>query len=208
MGMRNAKSSLRSALITLASLVLLSGCLFEPRDAEPPASGSEVVYLPRGEAINVWANAETALNARDAAGWGDAVGGTGASIEFRYVPDGQTLLDFPNVDWANWDREAEMAFINNFFNNVTAVQANLRDEDIFVENPSGGEADWRFIYFLTVTDPTGTQTKYRGSCEVMLRLRGSFWFIEEWIDEQGEADPETGATLPTMGSLRGTFVSN
>jgi hypothetical protein len=190
------------------SLVVAAGCLFEPRDSEPPSSGGEVVYLPRGEAINVWTNAEKALNAIDTPGWGDAIGGGVAeSPGFRYIPDGQTLQDFPNVDWDNWDREAEMAFITNFFNNVNLVQADLRDSTIFFEDPSGGEADWRFIYFLTVTDANGATTKYRASCEIRLRLRGSFWYIEEWIDEQGEEDPGTGAILPTMGSLRATFVS-
>ncbi len=195
----------KRAILGMALLLCLwvgAGCLFEPRGAEPPASGSEVIYLPRGEAQNVWANAEIALNALDAAGWADAIGSV-----FRYIPDGQTQQDFPNVDWDNWTRDAEMAFINNFFNNVSLVQAALRDEDIEVGQPSGGEADWTVIYFLTVTDVTGAETKYRGRCEIKLRLRGSFWYVEEWIDEEGASDPDTGAILPTMGSLRGAFAS-
>lgn len=195
------------ACLALACVGALSGCLFQPREAEPPRSGSEVVYLPRGEAINVWGNAEISLNAIDAPGWGDAVGGEAAGSNFRYIPDSQTQLDFPGVDWANWSREQEMSFINNFYNNVSAVLADLRYEDLDIGDPSGGAADWRFTYLIDVTDVSGTVTRYGGTCEVMLRLRGSFWYIEEWIDEEGASDPDTGAILPTMGSLRGAFAS-
>jgi hypothetical protein len=193
--------------LTLTLAWAMSGCLFQPREAEPPTTGTEVVYLPRGEALNVWGNAEISLNAIDSPGWGDAVGSEAVGSSFRYIPDGQTLINFPGVDWANWTREQEMNFINNFFNNVSAVQANLRYVDVFVEDPSGGAADWRFTYLIDVTDVSGAVTRYGGTCEVRLRLRGSFWYIEEWIDEEGASDPDSGAILPTMGSLRGAFAS-
>jgi hypothetical protein len=191
--------TLTRSLLGVLVLGHLAGCLFQPREPEPPASGSEVVYLPRGQAVNVLANAELALNARDAAGWDDVI-----SDSFSYGNEVPNEQDFP---WDSWDKSHEMTFINNFFNNVTNVEMNLRETDIFVDDPAGGEAIWEFIYFLRVTDVNGLQTRYRAKFEVTLRLIGSFWYIDRWVDESSEADPETGDSLPTMGSLRSAFAS-
>jgi len=192
-----------ATLLLAALLPAVAGCFFEPRDPEPPASGTPVVYLPRGEAENVVANAEIALNARDAAGWDDAIG-----ENFAYHPDDQTSnVDYPDVDWDNWDRSREMAFVASFFASVNQVQMDLNQTVQSVEELGGGAELWTLVYFMTVTTSQGTQTKYSGRAELTLRLIGSYWFIDDWRDLEGETDPDTGGLLATMGSVRGAFGS-
>ncbi|MFH1845571.1 MAG: hypothetical protein ABIF77_20485 [bacterium] len=189
-------------LLALAAyLPLLTGCLFKPRTPEPP-TGAEIVYLPRGEVPNILANLETALKNLDIAGYDDAIG-----ENFVYLPDSQTKNDYPAVDWANWDREQELAFAGNMFDNISALQANLRDTDIRVDIGSGTEVEWEVIYLLEQTSSDGSVTKYRGGVEIIFRQIGSFWYIDSWEDLQGEPDPDTGAALTSMGGLRGAFAS-
>jgi len=179
----------------------LTGCILEPRSPESPASGEEIIYLPRSEAENVLDNTQTALNALDSGGYDDVISET-----FRYEPDDQTQAAWPGVDWDNWNEAQEEGFAARLFQNVTKIQMDLRDSTINVELPSGTEAEYDLIYFLKVTDVTG-ETRYRGRAELTYKLIGSFWFLDKWVDLNQEGDPETGADLPTMGSLRGALAS-
>lgn len=189
------------ALIALGCLVC-SGCLFEPRDPEPPTSLA-IDYLPRSSADHIWENCRLSLINRDTGGWDTAI-----SDDFVYVPDGDTEQAYPAVDWTNWDKQAEMGFINSFFATGVTISANLLDTAISTPDGAGGLAEWEVIYFLTVTDPqSGSVTNYRASAVLEFTLEGSYWFLSYWRDEQGEEDPETGATLETMGRLRGAFGS-
>jgi len=202
---RGGRAARRAAALWLLALVVapgLGGCLFAPRDAEPPASGNEVQYLPRLSAAAVMENLDKALQARDAVGYMDQLGET-----FHYLPDGQTTTDYPGIDWANWDYTVEQTFITALFNNTDAMAASMREVVIF--NGEGPTAvEWEFIYTLGVTSPGSTQvTPYRGRAFFKLALEGSFWKLTEWRDVQGEADPISGATLPTAGSLRGAITT-
>jgi hypothetical protein len=187
--------------LAAAGCLGLTGCLFAPREAESPASGQEIIYLPPSEAENVLDNTQTALNALDSGGYDDVISET-----FQYEPDTDTQAAWPGVDWDNWNATQEEGFAARLFQNVNKIQMDLRDSTINVELPSGTEAEYDLIYFLKVTDLTG-ETRYRGRAELTFKLIGSSWYIDKWVDLNQEGDPETGADLPTMGSLRGALAS-
>jgi len=190
-----------TVLLLAAYLPLLTGCLFKPRTPEPP-TGEEIFYLPRGEVANILANLETALNNLDIAGYDDAIG-----ENFVYIPDSQTENDYPGVSWGSWNREQELAFAGNMFDNISALEVNLREEDIRTETGSGTEVEWELVYSLDQTSSDGSVVKYRGQVIIIFRQIGSFWYIDNWEDLQGEEDPDTGAALTSMGGLRGAFAS-
>ena len=79
-----------------------------------------------------------------------------------------------------------------------------------VPGTSGGESLWEdVIYDLTVTNEAdGSAVRYRGRADIYFRLEGNFWYVYRWIDNGGESPPEGGASLQTMGVIRGTFASN
>lgn len=190
--------------LPLAVSVLVAGCLFEPRDPEPPETAA-IDYLPRSSAANVWENCRLALTNKDSGGWDTAV-----SENFTYVPDGATESNFPGVAWGAWDKTVEMEFIGNWFaSGVTiASEASQWKDPASASTPdgSGGFAEWDVTYFLEVTDSFGSTTRYRGRAILEFELEGSYWYLSYWRDEQGEQDPDDPAsTLATMGTLRGTF---
>lgn len=196
------KRWLIAGLVLAGGLPALSGCLFAPRTPEAPASGEQITYLPPRDAANVLANAETALNFLDVSGYEDAI-----SEDFTYIADSETVNDWPGVDWENWGREQELAFINAFFTSGSTVEVDLRDTDITTDDISGTEGEWEVIYFLKETATDGSEIGYRGRMLVGFKLETSFVFITRWEDLEGQDDPDTGAALTTLGRLRGAFAS-
>lgn len=181
-----------------AAILPLGGCLFTPRDPETP--GVSVTYLPQSEPGNVIANMEKAMTSLDPAGYDRQI-----AEDFTYEPDSGTQASYPGVDWSTWTRETEIAFMNDFLNNVDGVTVNMRDEDVFTQW-SGTEAELRYVYRLMV-DESGSQVPYRANVTLGFRLDGTFWVLTRWYDEQGAQDPDSGANLPSLGQRRGAFLA-
>jgi hypothetical protein len=185
--------------------IMLSGCLFSPRDPEPPGTGVTVEYLPRSSPANVWTNLEKSLFATHAPGWEDNI----SQDEFRYIPDDEARNLFPPNTFVGWDRPREVTYINNFYNSDVTIIAKMTEDGYVFPPAAGSEMTIEdIVYDLLVTNKVdGSSVRYRGKCDVIFRLEGNFWYIYEWRDLQGESDPGSGQLLNTMGVLRGTFGS-
>lgn len=192
---------MKRLLLCLCALsVLLAGCLFDPRDADPPSTEDPIEYLPRTSPRNVWTNCRLALENGDVTGWDNAI-----YESFLYEPDSQALAQYPGVFATPWDKEREMAFISTWFANDPLIQANLFDEEISTPDPSGNIALWDIIYYLVVTE-NGSQTRYRASARLVFELKGSYYYLTRWTDEGGESDPDDPQILlPTLGVVRGAL---
>ena len=197
--------TLGAAVWLAAFAAMMSGCLFSPRDPEPPGTGIQIDYLPRSSPANVWANLGKSLEADHSPGWEDNI----SQIEFRYIPDDEARDQFPPNTFLNWDRDREITFINRFYNSGVSILAQMSEVGFTFPPPSGGEMTVEDIVYdlLVINDQDGSQVRYRGKCDVIFRLEANFWYIYEWRDLQGESDPDTGQLLNTMGVLRGTFGS-
>ncbi len=191
--------------LLLAGTVLLSGCLFSPREPETPGVGVQIEYLPRSSPANVWANLEKSLTASHSPGWEDNI----SQIEFSYIPDDEARDLFDPGTFVGWDRPREVTYINNFYNSGVSIVAKMVQSGFIFPPPSSNEMTIEdIIYDLVVTnDADGSVIRYRGKCDVIFRLEANFWYIYEWRDLQGESDPGSGQLLNTMGVLRGTFGS-
>jgi hypothetical protein len=147
----------------------------------------------------VLANLETAFNNLDPAGYERQI-----ATEFQYQPDSGTQASYPDVDWDNWNRTNEIAFIEQFFNNVEGVTSNLNEVAIQT-GWEGNSAELQYIYSVRVAE-SGGEVPYRGRVTLEFRLDGTFWKLFRWFDEQGEEDPDTGSQLQTLGQRRGAFA--
>ncbi len=202
--MSTAKYAAVWIAVLVTTSVLSTGCIFEPREPEPPTTGEAIPYLEKSSTANAWANLEKSLEASHAPGWEDNI-----SLDiFIYVPDTDAASQFPGV-FDGWGREKEVAFINNFYNSDVTITAQLLQTGYVVPPDAGTQVAWEdVIYDVTVTEnANGSSTRYRGKAIITFRLEGNFWYIYQWRDQQGESDPETNQLLPTMGVLRGTFGS-
>jgi hypothetical protein len=194
-----------AALLVLVGLAAAAGCFFDPREPEPPSTGSPVTYLPQTSSANCWANLERSLNAAHAPGWEDNI----SQDVFVYLPDSDAENQFPGA-FVEWDRTKEVGFINNFYNSGVTIQAQMKNDDFVPPPDSGTQSIWEnVIYDLIITNTAdGSTTRYRASAIITFSLEGNFWYISRWQDQQGESNPDNpGQLLSSMGVLRGTFAS-
>jgi len=195
----------RLVAAVLVAFCAAPGCIFQPRDPEPPSTGEAISYLQQTSAANVWANLEKSLIAGHAPGWENNI----SQDAFVYLPDSEAENQFPGV-FDGWDRAREVAFINNFYNSGVTIESQMRNDEFVPPDDSGTEVIWEnVIYDVIVTDATGTSTtRYRASAIITFSLEGNFWYITRWRDQQGESNPDNpGQLLSSMGVLRGTFAS-
>ncbi len=185
--------------------LLVGGCLFEPRDPEPPSTGDSIPYLPRTEVKNVWTNLELALRNTDTFGWEENI-----SPDFTYIPDGDTVSELGPI-FGDWNVERERIFIANFFDSGVTIEAKMRDDEFEIPDDGGAsEVPWEgVIYYLEVTSTAeGSTTRYRCSAKITFRLEGNFWYVYQWEDQTRQSDPDNvDQQLPSMGVLRGNFGS-
>jgi hypothetical protein len=187
-------------------LVAVSGCLFSPREPQPPDSATSVNYLDRTSPSNVWDNLQTSLRNLHSPGWEDGI----LRTEFVYEPDSGARSQYPGA-FEGWDGAKEIAFIQAFYSTGPTIEVTLRDPGFIVPGVSGTTVEWEgVIYDITVTDQGGTINRYRGSADIIFVLEGNFWYVSRWADRTGEPDPANPGSpaLPTMGVLRGTISSN
>lgn len=201
---RTAARGLALASLGLFACLAPAGCLFAPRDAEPPETGTIVRYQEQISPAAAWDNLETSAEATHAPGWEGAI----SSQSFHYVPDSAAENQFPGA-FTDWNREKEIAFINRLYNSGVTITARMRNLEFVVPPSSGSESIWEnVIYDVTVTSTAdGSSIRYRGSAIITFALEGNFWYIREWRDQQGESDPDTHQLLSTLGVLRGNFAS-
>jgi len=137
------------AIWLACGVVLLSGCLFSPREPESPGAGVEIDYLPRSSPANVWSNLEKSLLATHSPGWEDNI----SQIEFRYIPDDEARDQFPDNTFDGWDRAREVTFINTFYNSNVSNIAKMSEDGFVFPPPSGNEMTVEdIIYDLKVID--------------------------------------------------------
>ncbi len=184
------------------TLFVLSGCLFQPRDPEPP-TGEPIPYLPRTDPKKVWENLQLSLNYNDSFGWEENL-----HPEFTYIPDSEAEAQFPGA-FVGWDLAREMSFVTSFYSSGVSNLSKMRNDEFVIPDPVGDEVSWEsVIYYIRVTNTSdGAETRYRASAIITFRFEGNFWYVYRWEDQIGESDPDNGNILPTMGVLRGTFGS-
>jgi hypothetical protein len=193
-------------VLVLALGLICSGCLFQPREPNPPSTGASVQYLPKSQPRNVWENLQTSLQNNDSFGWDDNI-----SDDFTYVPDSEAEQGAPGGFFTDWNKEREINFIDNFYNAGVTNIAQMRNDDFAIPEPSGTQVVWEgVIYYLTSTnDLSGSEIRYSGSAIITFLLEGTEWYIYRWEDQQGESDPDNEQQiLPSLGVLRATFGSN
>ena len=129
--------SLLTAALLLAMATALAGCLFTPRDPDPPSLGSQVTYLPKSQPRNVWENLQISLQNNDSFGWDDNI-----SEDFLYVPDSEAEQQFPGR-FTDWNKEKEINFIENFFTADVNNIAKMRNDDFSIPQSSGTQVIWK-----------------------------------------------------------------
>ncbi len=181
--------------VGLSIALALAGCLFDTRDAEPPATGgSGCGATPLDDPLGVFQAMTCALETQQDAAYERAI-----SSRFVFSPTQQDSLDqtFQGTGvYDNWNKTVEMDVLGLMLSDAQAIDVEftpqvIHNETTFVRY----EVDYR-LAIVNVATPTDT-TVYGGVAWFDVRNEGGNWRLTFW-DER-----DTVPNLSTWGYLKG-----
>ena len=188
------KCLVRIGVVCLLALAL-AGCLFDTREAEPPASGgSGCGSTALDDPLGVFRAMTCALETQQDAAYERAI-----STRFVFSPTQQDSLDptFQGTGvYDNWNKTVEMSVLGLMLSDAQTIEVTfnpsiLINQTQFVRYRVGYE-----LIVVNVATPTDT-TFYGGVAQFDVRNEGGNWRLTFW-DEI-----ETVPNQSTWGYLKG-----
>lgn len=190
----------RSAVIAivLASLLAAGGCLFEPREAEPPLDESEGDWVVPKTPKDVFLNLVTGL-----ASPGNSNYERSLADEFSFTPRDQDRSNFPDGTFDDWVKGVEMDILTRMkgdYQGERTAQYGDENGQFEREDVQVGWAEYEGQYRWTLDPGDGSEPEiYAGTAVFYLEEGTSGWILVRW------EDIDVIGSYPTSGNLRGTF---
>jgi len=185
-------ATVRSAAICLlAGLLGLTGCLFEPREAQQPGGGSN--WISPDQPDKVFTNMITGLEGLSGGNYEKSIG-----EEFEFIALPGDLANFPSGELDNWTREVEIDAMRKLLGQSSTIVLDFTG--VTPISSSGDVSQYRADYTLTVTyssDPANPEV-YQGKAHFDFKLGSKGYVLIKWED----IEVLEGAT---WGYLRGTL---
>lgn len=190
----------RSAVIAiiLAALLAGGGCLFEPREAEPPLDEGEGDWIVPKTPKDVFLNLASGL-----ASAGNSNYERSLADEFTFIPRDQDRLQFPDGTFDDWIKDVELDVLSRIkgdFMGERAAQFGDENGQFAREEVQVGWAEYEGQYRWTLDPGDGSEPEiYAGTAVFYIEERTSGWVLVRW------EDIDVIGSYPTSGNLRGTF---
>jgi hypothetical protein len=185
-------------IIILASVLAAGGCLFEPRDAQPPLDESEGDWVVPKTPKDVFLNLVTGLSSPGNSNYERSL-----ADEFSFTPRDQDRLQFPDGTFDEWTKQVEMDVLSRIKGDYQGARtAQFGDENgaFPKEDVQVGWAEYEGPYMLSLTRAGSSEPEiYAGTARFYLKEGTSGWVLERW------EDIDVIESYPTSGNLRGTF---
>jgi hypothetical protein len=184
--------------LLLAAVLAGSGCLFEPRQAEPPLDETEGDWVVPKTPKDVFLNLVTGM-----ASAGNSNYERSLAEVFTFIPRDQDRLQFPDGTFDDWTKGVEMDVLTRIKGDYQGERiatygdenGNFPKEDIQI-----GWAEFEGPYSWTLHRGDGSDPEiYSGTARFYLEEGTSGWIIVKW------EDIDVIESYPTSGNLRGTF---
>ena len=191
---RSKITALRFAGISIAILfgtILASGCLFQPRDPEPPSEEEEVPWLNPVIPENVLANMESALETLTSTNYNNSIWET-----FVFLPSSQDVIQAENQGrpgyYEGFGKTRELDALGKLYTRVDSLRVEWNDSQ---EDWSVG-GDFASVelqnYELHAAYATGETSVYQGSAVLSFQEEGGQWYLVEWDEENNATDLSWG----------------
>lgn len=174
----------------VAGLVLATGCLFEPREANNPDSGS--TWIKPDFPNKVFANMETGLEDLSGGNYERSIGDT-----FVFIPLPGDIAQNGAEAYNGWNSEVEISVMRKLLGDATKIEVAFTGV-----TPAGQQGDlyqYEASYNLTITpinDPS-TLEIYQGKARFDFLNGSKGYELVKW------EDIEAVLGFPTWGYLRG-----
>ncbi len=172
-------------VIAVFCIALFEGCLFDPRQPEPPSTGSEVPWRIPVEPWYVLTNLKATTEARVV-----------TNFDRSLTSDYKFRFDFGDAQTDTvWTKDRDIAAITALFQGKGPTTLTWTPAD-----SGGGSADrfYRNLRYRLVMRRSATDTSrvtIAGKCNLYMRQESGSWILYRWEDLQE-------GTLPTWGWAR------
>lgn len=198
--MRIRPMSIFVILAACAAAFLLSGCLFEPREAQDPGSGADDTWIDPQVPEDVFQNLVTGLSEAGNSNYERSL-----SDNFTFVSEiAADLAQYGDV-LSDWDRTDEMNLLNLLKGEYPAARSIRFGDEAgnFEDSNEGGSNPWyEGEYLYTLNDGSG-EIYYGGIARFTFEESDQGkWVLFEWRDLDVLGSNSTG------GNMRGRLVGS
>jgi hypothetical protein len=187
----------RIAGLLLLATIVEEGCIFEPRTAQPPASGADAYpwilpYVPK----DVFANLKSGLASNNDSNYERSL-----DDSFTFIPSPDAAAIYPEK-FANWTKKTELDVLKSIkldYVGARTVQFGDANLNFRIEDEQGAIAVYTGAYAITLNPGDGSPALiYEGEAIFTIIKGTQGWVLSRWEDTQAG----TGGN-PTSGILRG-----
>jgi hypothetical protein len=174
----------------VAGLVLATGCLFEPREANIPDSGS--TWIKPDFPNKVLVNMETGLEDLSGGNYERSIGDS-----FTFIPLPGDIAQLGPEAYAEWNAEVEISVVQKMLGEASKVEVLF--SGLKQVNQQGDLYQYDAEYSLTITpinDPSGLEI-YKGKARFDFLNGSKGYELVKW------EDIEAVLGFPTWGYYRG-----
>lgn len=188
---RSPRHSTRIAALALAVVLLGAGCLFQPREPEPPTPTNEVVWVQPAALGNALGNMKRALDNKQLINYGRSF----SPVSFEMVLDPADEAELGQNEFATWSASQEEQRMSGILSSTPATLTVY-----WVPRDSLDLQQTRYYedlnYRLEFRGPSG-MAEYSGRVDLYFQDDGTGqWFITRWVDKRD------GSSNRTWGWLR------
>ena len=181
-------------LLLFACLPLVSGCIFDTREADPPADSETAWQVPTVPS-RVFINMRTGLEDLTGVNYNRSIQDVFTFVPLPQDANNPTLIG----KFDNWTRDVEVQVVERIVSEASEITVSFDNTtQIFDQNPF---ANFQGDYTLTIvsnTIPPDTTT-YKGKAQFDMRDGSKGWQLIRWEDIESEPG------FATWGFLRGTL---
>ncbi len=182
-------------LIMILALALFfeaaPGCIFQPRDAEPPGTDAGSTWEPADVPSKVFINLRTGVVDLTGVNYERSLNG---NFTFIPTPEDERQLG-PDV-FANWDVDVEKQVLQKILGDASIAEVSFVNPQNILGTST--TATFQSPYILTITDQTsGNVNEFQAVAEFDMVKVGSGWQLIQW------RDIEFVEGFATWGFLRG-----
>jgi hypothetical protein len=174
----------------IAGLIFATGCLFEPREANPPDSGS--TWIKPDFPNKVFTNMETGLEDLSGGNYERSIG-----VTFTFIPLPGDVAQLGQEAFNGWNAEIELNVLQKLLGDASKIEVAFTSLNAVKQE--GNLSQWEASYNLEITPLSDPSVKeiYQGKARFDFLNGSKGYELVQW------EDIEAVVGFPTWGYLRG-----
>lgn len=192
---------MKRGMLATALLLLIhstAGCIFDPRDPEPPETGEQDPWIVPNTPKDVFLNLASGLASSKNSNYERS-----ADPAFRFHPRPEDEASLGSAVFADWTKDVELSWltrIKEVYAGQRTVQFGDRDGRFPIEDIQVQQATFEGPYLMALDPGDGSPVDTLAGIARFVVLQGAQgWVLTEW------RDLDVNGNYATSGYLRGAL---